>query len=146
MVKAEGNPGGVPIEVLDGVRNGMLADRSQFFKDFPGGPFFGYNRPGAKASQGIIDSWWLQGMMGGFKNLYECVKAFSETNLTEDLKKFDVPTLIIQGEDDQVVPSTFRGVGQSSSSRARSSLSIPVRRTASPTRTRTGSTPICSPS
>jgi non-heme chloroperoxidase len=109
MVKAEGNPGGVPIEVLDGVRNGMLADRSQFFKDFAGGPFFGYNRPGAKASQGIIDSWWLQGMMGGFKNLYECVKAFSETNLTEDLKKFDVPTLIIQGEDDQVVPIDVSG-------------------------------------
>ena len=100
---------GVPIAVLDGIRKGMEVDRSQLFLDFPSGPFFGYNRPGAKASQGVIDSWWLQGMTGGFKNLYECIKAFSETDFTEDLKKIDVPTLIIQGDDDQVVPIDVSG-------------------------------------
>ena len=82
----------------------FLADRAQFFRDVPSGPFFGYNRPGAKPSQGAIDFWWLQGMMGGHKNTYECIKAFSETDFTEDLKKFDVPTLVIHGDDDQVVP------------------------------------------
>ena len=100
---------GVPIAVLDGIRKGMEVDRSQLFLDFPAGPFFGYNRPGAKASQGVIDSWWLQGMMGGFKNLYECIKAFSETDFTGDLKAMDVPTLIIQGDDDQVVPIDVSG-------------------------------------
>ena len=100
---------GVPIAVLDGIRKGMEVDRAQLFLDFPSGPFFGYNRPGAKPSQGIIDAWWLQGMMGGFKNLYECIKAFSETDFTEDLQKMDVPTLIIQGDDDQVVPIDVSG-------------------------------------
>jgi non-heme chloroperoxidase len=100
---------GVPIAVLDGIRKSMEVDRAQFFLDFPAGPFFGYNRPGAKASQGVIDSWWLQGMMGGFKNLYECIKAFSETDFTGDLESFDVPALIIQGDDDQVVPIDLSG-------------------------------------
>jgi non-heme chloroperoxidase len=104
MVKTPANPGGLPIEVFDGFRAAFLADRSQFFKEVAGGPFFGFNRPGAKVSQGMIDSWWLQGMMGGHKNTYECIKAFSETDFTDDLKKFDVPTLIIHGDDDQVVP------------------------------------------
>ena len=109
MVKTETNPGGVPIEVFDGFRSAFLADRSQFFKDVPSGPFFGFNRPGARVSQGMIDSWWMQGMMGGHKNTYECIKAFSETDFTEDLKKFDVPTLIIHGDDDQVVPIDAAG-------------------------------------
>jgi non-heme chloroperoxidase len=109
MVKTESNPGGLPIEVFDGFRSAFLADRSQFFKDVPSGPFFGFNRSGAKVSQGMIDSWWLQGMMGGHKNTYECIKAFSETDFTKDLKKFDVPTLIIHGDDDQVVPIDAAG-------------------------------------
>lgn len=104
MLKTEANPGGLPIEVFDGFRAAYLADRSQFFKDVASGPFFGFNRPGAKVSQGMIDSWWLQGMMSGAKNAYDCIKAFSETDFTEDLKKFDVPTLIIHGDDDQIVP------------------------------------------
>lgn len=104
MVKTAANPGGLPIEVFDGFRTAYLADRSQFFLNVASGPFFGFNRPGAKVSQGLINSWWLQGMMTGYKNAYDCIKAFSETDFTEDLKKFDVPTLIIHGEDDQVVP------------------------------------------
>ena len=104
MVKTPANPGGLPIEVFDGFRKAFLADRSQFFIDVPSGPFFGFNRPGAKVSQGMIDSWWMQGMMGGHINTYECIKAFSETDFTEDLKKFDIPTLVIHGDDDQVVP------------------------------------------
>jgi non-heme chloroperoxidase len=104
MVKTAANPGGLPIEVFDGIRKGLLADRSQLFKDIPSGPFFGYNRPGAKPSQGVIDAWWLQGMMGGHKNTYDCIKAFSETDFTEDLKRFDVPTLVLHGDDDQIVP------------------------------------------
>jgi non-heme chloroperoxidase len=104
MVKTDSNPGGLPLEVFDGFRKAFLADRAQFFRDVPSGPFFGYNRPGAKPSQGAIDFWWLQGMMGGHKNTYECIKAFSETDFTEDLKKFDIPTLVVHGDDDQVVP------------------------------------------
>ena len=110
MLKTEANPGGLPIEVFDGLRKSMLADRSQFFKDVPTGPFFGFNRPGAKVSQGLIDAWWLQGMMGGFKGTYDCIKAFSETDFTEDLKRIDVPTLVIHGEDDQVVPIADAGL------------------------------------
>ena len=109
MVKTPNNPGGLPIDVFDGFRAAFLADRSQFFKDVPSGPFFGFNRPGAKVSQGMIDSWWLQGMTGGHKNTYECIKAFSETDFTEDLKKFDIPTLVIHGDDDQVVPIDAAG-------------------------------------
>lgn len=104
MLKTEANPGGLPIEVFDGFRAAFLADRSQFFLDVASGPFFGFNRPGAQVSQGLIYSWWMQGMMAGFKNAYDCIKAFSETDFTEDLKKFDVPTLIVHGDDDQIVP------------------------------------------
>ena len=104
MLKTEANPGGLPMEVFDGFRTAYLADRAQFFLDVASGPFFGFNRPGAKVSQGLIQSWWLQGMMSGHKNAYDCIKAFSETDFTEDLKKIDVPTLIIHGDDDQIVP------------------------------------------
>jgi non-heme chloroperoxidase len=109
MLKTDANPGGLPKEVFDGFRASFTADRSQFFRDVASGPFFGFNRPGAKISQGMIDSWWMQGMMGGYKNTYECIKAFSETDFTEDLKKFDVPTLVIHGDDDQVVPIDAAG-------------------------------------
>jgi non-heme chloroperoxidase len=104
MVKTADNPGGLPLEVFDGFRKAYLADRAQFFLDVASGPFFNFNRPGAKVSQGLIQSWYMQGMMSGFVNAYECIKAFSETDFTEDLKKFDVPTLIIHGDDDQIVP------------------------------------------
>jgi len=103
MLKTASNPGGTPIEAFDQIRAGVLADRSQFFKDLSM-PFYGFNRPGAKVSQGLRDSFWLQGMMAGFPAAYFCIKAFSETDLTEDLKKFDVPTLIMHGDDDQIVP------------------------------------------
>ncbi len=109
MLKTPANPGGLPIEVFDGLRADFLADRSQFFRNVASGPFFGFNRPGAKISQGMIDSWWMQGMMSGHKNTYECIKAFSETDCTEDLKKFDVPTLVIHGDDDQIVPIDITG-------------------------------------
>lgn len=104
MLKTEANPGGLPIEVFDGLRESLIADRAQFFLDIPTGPFYGFNRPGAKVSQGLINKWWQQGMASGFKASYDCIKAFSETDLTEDLKRFDVPTLILHGDDDQIVP------------------------------------------
>jgi non-heme chloroperoxidase len=104
MLKTAAYPGGLPLEVFDGFRKAYLADRAQFFYDVASGPFFGFNRPGAKVSQGLIQSWWTQGMMTGHKNAYDCIKAFSETDFTADLKKFDVPTLIIHGDDDQIVP------------------------------------------
>jgi non-heme chloroperoxidase len=104
MVKTAANPGGLPLEVFDGFRAALLADRAQFFRDIPAGPFYGFNRPGAKVSQGIIDNWWRQGMMCGIKAAYDCIKAFSEIDFTEDLKKIDVPTLVMHGDDDQVVP------------------------------------------
>ncbi len=103
MLKTKANPEGTPIEVFDQLRAGVQADRSQFFKDLSL-PFFGYNRPGAKVSEGVRESFWLQGMMAGFPAAYFCIKAFSETDQTEDLKRFDVPTLILQGDDDQIVP------------------------------------------
>jgi non-heme chloroperoxidase len=103
MLKTAANPGGLPIEVFDGIRASVLADRSQFFKDLTT-PFYGANRPGAKVSQGLRDSFWAQGMKAGFKGVIDCIKAFSETDFTEDLKKFDVPTLIMHGDDDQIVP------------------------------------------
>jgi len=109
MLKTEANPGGLPIDVFDGIRAGSIKDRSQLYKDIASGPFFGFNRAGANPSQGMIDSFWLQGMMGGHKNTYDCIKAFSETDFTEDLKKFDVPTLIIHGDDDQIVPIDAAG-------------------------------------
>ena len=109
MLKTPANPGGLPMEVFDGIRAGSIKDRSQLYIDIASGPFFGFNRPGAKTSQGMIDSFWLQGMMGGHKNTYDCIKAFSETDFTEDLKKFDMPTLVIHGDDDQVVPIDASG-------------------------------------
>jgi len=109
MLKTEANPGGLPIEAFDGIRAGSIADRSQLYRDIAGGPFYGYNRPGAKASQGIVDAFWMQGMMSGHKNAYDCIKAFSETDFTEDLKRFDVPTLILHGDDDQIVPIDAAG-------------------------------------
>jgi non-heme chloroperoxidase len=108
MLKTEANPGGLPIDVFDGIRAGTGADRSQFFMDLTI-PFFGGNREGVKLSQGVRDAFWLQGMMGGLKNELDCIKAFSETDFTEDLKKFDVPTLIIHGDDDQIVPIDAAG-------------------------------------
>ena len=104
MLKTTTNPGGLPIEKFDKIRLGSLTDRSQFYKDLAAGPFFGANRKDSKVSQGMIDSFWLQGMSAGHKNTYDCIKAFSETDFTEDLKKFDIPTLIIHGDDDQIVP------------------------------------------
>lgn len=104
MLKTAANPGGLPMETFDGIRAASLADRSQFYRDLASGPFFGFNRAGAKASQGVIDSFWRQGMQAGHRGTYECIKAFSETDFTEDLKKFDVPTLVLHGDDDQVVP------------------------------------------
>ena len=104
MLKTDDNPGGLPIEVFDDLRAQYARDRAQFFRDLPAGPFYGFNRDGAKVSEGLINKWWLQGMRSGFKASYDCIKAFSETDFTEDLKKFDVPTLIMHGEDDQIVP------------------------------------------
>jgi non-heme chloroperoxidase len=103
MLKTKANPGGLPVDVFDGIRAGVLADRSQFYRDLSA-QFYGYNRPGAKESQGVRDSFWLQCMQAGLKNAYDCIKVFSETDHTEDLKKFDVPTLILHGDDDQIVP------------------------------------------
>ncbi|TPM24819.1 alpha/beta hydrolase [Mesorhizobium sp. B2-3-3] len=104
MVKTASNPGGLPIEALDGVRAGVAANRAQFFLDFASGPFYGFNRPNAKVYPGVIQNWWLQGMMGSAKAHYDGIKAFSETDQTEDLKKITVPTLVMHGDDDQVVP------------------------------------------
>ncbi|MFA6467591.1 MAG: alpha/beta hydrolase [Bacteroidota bacterium] len=103
MLKSEVNPGGLPMAVFDGIRHGVISDRSQFFKDFTM-PFYGTNRSGAKVSQGMRDSFWSQAMLGGLKNELDCISAFSETDFTEDLKKIDIPTLIIHGDDDQIVP------------------------------------------
>jgi non-heme chloroperoxidase len=104
MLKTAAYPGGLPIEVFDGFRKAYLADRAQFFFDVASGPFFNFNRPGAKVSQGLIQSWVMQGLISGHKNAYDCIKAFSETDFTADLKSIDVPTLIVHGDDDQVVP------------------------------------------
>ena len=103
MLKTAANPGGLPMDTFDGIRAGVMADRSQFFKDLTV-PFYGANRPGAKVSQGVRDSFWLQGMQAGFKGVIDCIKAFSETDFTGDLKQIDVPTLIMHGDDDQIVP------------------------------------------
>ena len=104
MVKSDKNPGGLPIEVFDGFRTAQIANRAQFFLDIASGPFYGFNRPGAKVSEGAIRNWWRQGMMGGTKAHYDCIKAFSETDFTEDLKTIDVPVLVLHGDDDQIVP------------------------------------------
>jgi non-heme chloroperoxidase len=103
MLKTSGNPEGLPIKIFDDLRAGLFKDRSQTYRDFAA-PFYGANRPGAKVSQGILDQFWLWSMQSGLKNAYESIKAFSETDFTEDLKKFDVPTLVLHGEDDQIVP------------------------------------------
>ncbi|MRW90670.1 alpha/beta fold hydrolase [Duganella sp. FT80W] len=108
MVQSDSNPGGLPLSVFDGIREGVLKDRSQFFKDLTI-PFYGYNRPGAKESEGVRNTFWLQGMQCGIKNAYDCIKQFSETDFTEDLKKIDVPTLIVHGDDDQIVPIDAAG-------------------------------------
>ncbi|RWA98928.1 MULTISPECIES: alpha/beta hydrolase [unclassified Mesorhizobium] len=104
MLKTDSNPGGLPIEVFDGFRAALVANRAQFYRDVPAGPFYGFNREGAKVSQGAVDNWWRQGMMGGAKAHYDCIEAFSETDFTEDLTKIDVPVLIMHGDDDQIVP------------------------------------------
>ncbi|HET6940590.1 MAG TPA: alpha/beta hydrolase [Sphingomicrobium sp.] len=104
MVKKDSNPGGTPIEVFDGYRAAIAANRAQLYLDVPTGPFYGFNRPGAKVSEGLIQNWWRQGMMGSVKAGYECVKAFSETDFTEDLKSIEVPVLVIHSKDDQIVP------------------------------------------
>jgi non-heme chloroperoxidase len=110
MLKTSSNPGGLPVDVFDGLRAASIADRSQLYRDLASGPFFGYNRPGAKPSQGCIDAFWLQGMQAGHKNAYDCIKAFSETDFTRDLTGFDVPTLVIHGDDDQIVPIGAAGL------------------------------------
>src|SRR5690349_9687719 len=104
MVKSEKNPGGLPLEVFDGFRAALVANRAQFFREVPSGPFYGFNRPGAKVSQGVIDNWWRQGMMGAANAHYDCIKAFSETDFTDDLKAIDVPVFVMHGDDDQIVP------------------------------------------
>jgi non-heme chloroperoxidase len=104
MVKSDKNPGGLGIEVFDGLRKALLENRAQFYMDVPSGPFYGFNRPNAKVSQGTIENWWRQGMMGGAKAQYDCIKVFSETDFTEDLKKIEIPTLVMHGDDDQIVP------------------------------------------
>ena len=109
MLQTEKNPGGLPISVFDGIRAGVAADRSQFYKDLTL-PFYGYNRPGAKISEGVRDSFWLQGMLGSHKSQYDTIKAFSETDFTEDLKKIDIPTLVLHGDDDQIVPIGAAGL------------------------------------
>jgi non-heme chloroperoxidase len=110
MVKTPANPGGLPIEVFDGFRAALAANRAQFFRDVPSGPFYGFNRNGAKVSEGIIDNWWRQGMMGGAKAHYDCIKAFSETDFNDDLKAIEQPTLVMHGEDDQIVPIADSGL------------------------------------
>ena len=104
MVKSDKNPGGLPIEVFDGFRAALVANRAQFFHDVPAGPFYGFNRAGAKVSEGVIDNWWRQGMMGAANAHYECIKAFSETDFTDDLRAIEVPVLVMHGDDDQIVP------------------------------------------
>ncbi|PYT26672.1 MAG: alpha/beta hydrolase [Acidobacteria bacterium] len=109
MLKTEKNPGGLPVTVFDSIRAGVASDRSQFYKDITL-PFYGYNRPGAKISEGVREHWWLQGMLGGIKAHYDCIKAFSETDFTEDLKKIDIPVLVMHGDDDQIVPIGAAGL------------------------------------
>ena len=109
MVKKDTNPGGTPIEVFDGFRKALADNRAQLYLDIPTGPFYGFNRPGAQVSEGLIRNWWRQGMMGSVKAGYECIKAFSETDFTEDLKAIDVPVLVIHSEDDQIVPYADSG-------------------------------------
>lgn len=104
MVKSDKNPGGTPLEAFDGYRAALAANRAQLYRDIPSGPFYSFNRPGAKVLPGVIDNWWRQGMMGGIKAHYDCIKAFSETDFTEDLKKIECPVFVMHGDDDQIVP------------------------------------------
>jgi non-heme chloroperoxidase len=104
MLKTPANPGGLPMAVFDGFRAALAANRAQFYRDVPSGPFYGFNRPGVKVMPGCIDNWWRQGMMGGAKAHYDCIEAFSATDFTADLKAIDVPVLVMHGEDDQIVP------------------------------------------
>jgi non-heme chloroperoxidase len=104
MLKTESNPGGLPVSVFDGLRAGLATNRAQFYRDLPRGPFYGFNRPGVELIAGVVDNWWRQGMMGGAKAHYDCIKAISETDFTADLKEIDVPTLVLHGDDDQIVP------------------------------------------
>jgi len=113
MLKTSANPAGLGIDVFDGLRTDSLADRSKFYQELAAGPFFGFNRTGAKVSKGMVDWFWLQGMQAGHKNTFDCIKAFSETDFTEDLRKFDVPTLIVHGDDDQIVPIAASGLASS---------------------------------
>ena len=110
MVKSDTNPGGLPIQVFDGFRSALMANRARFYMDVASGPFYGFNRPGAQVSKAVIDNWWRQGMMGGAKAHYDCIKAFSETDFTEDLKTIDVPVLVMHGDDDQIVPIADAGL------------------------------------
>jgi non-heme chloroperoxidase len=109
MLKTENNPGGLPISVFDDIRAGLAQNRAQLYKDFTL-PFYGYNRAGANIFEGVREHWWLQGMMGGIKAHYDCIKAFSETDFTEDLRKIDIPTLVMHGDDDQIVPIATAGL------------------------------------
>jgi non-heme chloroperoxidase len=109
MVKTSANPGGLPIEVFDGFRKTLADNRAQFYLDIASGPFYGFNRPGAKPMPGVIQNWWRQGMMGGINAHYDCIKAFSETDFTDDLKKITVPVLVMHGDDDQIVPYADSG-------------------------------------
>jgi non-heme chloroperoxidase len=145
MVKSATNPEGLPIEFFDNLRSQIFKDRSHFYKDLAP-MFYGANRSGAEVSQGLLDQFWLWGMQAGLKGAYESIKAFSETDFSEDLKKFDVPTLVMHGEDDRSCPSRTRRRDRPGSSRARRKSTILARRTASPPRCRIGSTPICWPS
>jgi non-heme chloroperoxidase len=104
MVKSDSNPGGLPLQVFDGFRAALVANRAQFYRDVPSGPFYGFNRAGATLLPGVVDNWWRQGMMGGIKAQYDCIKAFSETDFTADLTRIDVPVLVMHGDDDQIVP------------------------------------------
>ncbi|WP_256660477.1 alpha/beta fold hydrolase [Pseudomonas sp. G(2018)] len=104
MLRTANNPGGLPLEVFDGLRKAVADNRAQFYRDFPTGPFYGFNRTNANVSEAVIDNWWRQGMNGGIKAQYDCIEAFSETDFTDDLKNIDVPTLVLHGEDDQIVP------------------------------------------
>ena len=110
MVKSQANPGGLPIDVFDGFRAALAANRAQFYRDVPSGPFYGFNRAGATVYPGVIDNWWRQGMMGGAKAQYDCIEAFSETNFTEDLQAIEAPVLVMHGDDDQIVPIADAGL------------------------------------
>ena len=130
MLKTADNPNGLPIEVFDGIRKAQMENRAQLYRDIPSGPFYGFNRPGAKVSQGLIDAWWAQGMQGGHKNTYDSIAAFSATDFRADLKKFDVPTLVIHGDDDQIVPIDISGRQSAKLIKGARLIVYPVRRTA----------------